>query len=1154
MNSQVSTLRLHILLAILTALASPAMAWEPPVHSGLLQSLGNHAALEVSSARGADRTRGLSETAVWIVEGDQEFVRLGRQVTTAGDVNGDGFSDVLVSGTFYNEQFIDQGEVWLFYGSPAGLSSTPDWIATRGTGVQFGASIGAAGDVNADGYDDVVIGAYNFSGDLYRGGAAYLFLGSASGLAPTAAWSDEGDQTSSMYGMAVGTAGDVDGDGYDDVLVSATAYDNGQSNEGRVYLYSGGPSGLSVAPTWTVESDIAGANFGYSVNTAGDVNADGYPDVIIGSPNVANPEPLEGRAYLYLGGASGLATTPAWTYESDSEGAALGQSVGTAGDVNGDGFADVIIGAPSHSGGALYAGMAYLFLGNTMGLSNTPVFTVAGSWDYETLGRSVGTAGDVSGDGYADIFISVPFENDEGHIYVYTGNPAGVGPDPAWILGADQVESAFGGDGSTAGDVNGDGFSDLIVGAYRWSSPDEEEGAAFLFYGGGDPPALEATWTGEGNQASAGYGRPAPAGDVNGDGYSDFLIGCPFYDHGESLAGKIELYLGSPAGSEAVPGWITYGDQFAAFYGSATAGAGDVNGDGYSDVIVGAQGYDNGETTEGKVYVYHGSSTGPPTTPNWTVEGNLESAYFGSSVASAGDVNGDGFGDVIIGAQNYDGGQAGEGAAFVYLGSAGGLGFEPVWIVESDQIDASMGLSVSSAGDVNGDGFSDVIVGIHEWDEGSNEGIGAAWVYHGSPSGLSPAPDWQALGSEPGCRFGSPVASAGDINGDGFGDVAVGARLWGAGSVGSVSIYYGSASGLEPGPGDFFFGAMTGQLLHHVSSAGDVNGDGFGDVLIGSEGAAFGAPDEGAAFVNLGSPAGLEFPPAWAISGPANSRLGGTLSTAGDVNGDGFDEILVGATGYDGDEENEGAVFLHLGNDQTDSNAALALAPRQRGVGGDPIDLLGRSDAEDRVRLMLRGRTPAGRAQVRLEWSINELGVSYGAVPDAGPWHDSGEVIAGEGSATTLDEIATGLMTDTLHRWRVRVAYSSPYFPHSPWMSLSPTTPAVAQFRTGNTPGSANDWNSDDPRIGHLRIHPNPARGATTITFELEDATTLDLCVYDIAGRRVKTITNGEYRPGSHTIAWDATNDSHVPLAAGLYFARIEGAHICGSACVIIVE
>ena len=140
MNGRIRTHCLVILPAISMVVALAASAGEPPVHSGLPSSLGDHAALQISRSLGTDRMRGLSETAVWMVEADQDHAWLGWQVATAGDVNGDGFSDVLVSGPFYNQQFIDYGEVWLFYGSATGLSATPDWIATHGADVRFGAS------------------------------------------------------------------------------------------------------------------------------------------------------------------------------------------------------------------------------------------------------------------------------------------------------------------------------------------------------------------------------------------------------------------------------------------------------------------------------------------------------------------------------------------------------------------------------------------------------------------------------------------------------------------------------------------------------------------------------------------------------------------------------------------------------------------------------------------------------------------------------------------------------------------------------------------------------------------------------------------------------------------------------------------------------
>ena len=110
-----------------------------------------------------------------------------------------------------------------------------------------------------------------------------------------------------------------------------------------------------------------------------------------------------------------------------------------------------------------------------------------------------------------------------------------------------------------------------------------------------------------------------------------------------------------------------------------------MNGDGYADVIVGASYYDNGQTDEGRAYVYHGSAAGLSATAAWTAESDQAGAYFGGSVATAGDVNGDGYSDVIVGASSYDNGEADEGRAYVYHGSAAGLSATPAWTAESDQ-------------------------------------------------------------------------------------------------------------------------------------------------------------------------------------------------------------------------------------------------------------------------------------------------------------------------------------------------------------------------------------------------------------------------------------------------------------------------------------
>ncbi|MBL0358637.1 MAG: FG-GAP repeat protein [Chitinophagaceae bacterium] len=177
----------------------------------------------------------------------------------------------------------------------------------------------------------------------------------------------------------------------------------------------------------------------------------------------------------------------------------------------------------------------------------------------------------------------------------------------------------------------------------------------------------------------------------------------------------------------STPAAVLESNQAAANMGCAVASAGDVNGDGYSDVLVGAYLYDNGQTDEGRVFIYHGSSAGISATPAVTLESNQANSKFGYSVATAGDVNGDGYSDIIVGAYFYDNGQTDEGAAFVYRGSATGINSTVFTTLESNQASASFGISVACAGDVNGDGFSDVIVGANGYDNGQiNEG--AAFV------------------------------------------------------------------------------------------------------------------------------------------------------------------------------------------------------------------------------------------------------------------------------------------------------------------------------------------------------------------------------------------------------------------------------------------
>ncbi|GMU94775.1 MAG: hypothetical protein AMXMBFR50_02920 [Ignavibacterium album] len=460
----------------------------------------------------------------------------------------------------------------------------------------------------------MIVGAYVYDNGETDEGRAFVYHGSASGLSTIANWTAESDLVVALFGISVSTAGDVNGDGYSDVIVGADWYDNGPTYEGRAFVYHGSASGLPSIANWTAESNYAYAYFGYSVSTAGDVNGDGYSDVIVGAYGYNNGETNEGRVFVYHGSANGLSTTADWTTESNQAGAYFGRSVSTAGDVNGDGYSDVIVGADGYTNGESNEGGAFVYHGSANGLSTTANWTTESNYTYAYFGKSV----------------------------------------------------------STAGDVNGDGYSDVIVGAYYYGNGQTDEGSAFVYHGSATGLSTTVNWTAESNQVDARFGiSVSTAGDVNGDGFSDVIVGAPYYDNGQTDEGSAFVYHGSATGLSITANWTAESNQAGAFFGRSVSTAGDVNGDGYSDVIVGASEYDNGQTDEGRAFVYHGSSTGLSTTANWTAESNQASARFGISVSTAGDVNGDGYSDVIVGADEYDNGETDEGRTFVYFGNDG---------------------------------------------------------------------------------------------------------------------------------------------------------------------------------------------------------------------------------------------------------------------------------------------------------------------------------------------------------------------------------------------------------------------------------------------------------------------------------------------------
>jgi hypothetical protein len=440
-----------------------------------------------------------------------------------------------------------------------------------------------------------------------------------------------------------------------------------------------------------------------------------------------------------LGFDAGQAFTLEWTADGDTNGEQLGYAVGTAGDVNGDGIADVIVGAPYDTQDFYREGTVYVYHGSTGGLpnSNFPADWKVSSGQQGTFfGGAVSTAGDVNGDGCDDVIIGArDYKNPiistgtYGAAFVYYGAPTGLSATPGWTLLGEQKDSYLGISASTAGDVNGDGYADVVIGASGYPNG----GLALVFLGATDGLTNTHSVTLTVGQSGAQFGLTVSyAGDLNGDGFDDIIVGAPGYDvTGTADVGGVFVYFGAAEGISATYTAL-YGDQTGSRFGITVSGAGDVNGDGYDDIIVGAQLYNQKYTNEGAAFIYLGSPTGVLTTPQRMLVGGQAYAQFGASVGTAGDVNNDGYSDVVIGASRYTYDQREEGAAFVYLGSAAGVDAQPVWRGEGNKSETFYGLSAGTAGDVNNDGYVDLIVGAPEYKTEGDNKRGRVFVYHGT--------------------------------------------------------------------------------------------------------------------------------------------------------------------------------------------------------------------------------------------------------------------------------------------------------------------------------------------------------------------------------------------------------------------------------------
>jgi hypothetical protein len=1072
----------------------------------------------------------------WAPLGTQVDGLFGFDAAPAGDIDGDGYGDVIVGAPFEQGTFVREGAAYLFRGSPQGSLPGHSWVWRSGQFDAFaGFTVSSAGDVNGDGYSDVLVGVQGWDTQTHaNAGKVAVFHGGANGLPLTPTYERFAPLPAAeqAFGRAVAPAGDVNGDGYDDVLVSANTHGTQlPADRGAVYVFHGGPAGLAATPTTTWVGLPESGQFGRSISSAGDVNADGYFDVIIGAPSVNSNA---GAAYLFLGSSAGGNPIPDTTV-AGTAGSQCGSSVSLAGDANGDGYADVLIGSPGFNGSS---GKAELSLGGAGGLASSVALGNPQPGPNESFGRRLATVGDIDADGYADfaVFASDATSGSHGRVSVFRG-------DRTQVLYVGEIlspvaDGTFGNSIGTAGDANGDGFAEILIGTEDMDAPGVGNGGrAFQYRPPRQVPHLLAGWPRVGAQPGSRYGSA--------------LAHLPRFDSGDFLAigdpgfdgfGRVSFHR---AGS-VYPG-LTFAEHHsiaasinAQGLGTRLVDVGDMARDGYSDLVVSSPTLDNDPFFQaGRVDFHRGALVDPPA-PSPVLVGTHDFDRVGSALAGRGDVNGDGYHDLLVGAREWDsGGIADRGKAWLLLGSPAGP-TAATWTYEGALADAGVGTSVA-LGDLDADGYSDVIVGsvTPSGFTGSialaaaeTPGVpnGKVEVIYGGPGGPPPTPGLVLHPQEPNPSFGSAVAAIGDVTGDGICDLAVGSPR--QSGVGRVDVYRGTLGRSQSSiPLWSRVGTQAdGRLGAALSGGGDVDGDGIGDFVIGEPGANGGQPSEGRFHLHYGA---RPVPEATSWSTEADftgAEMGASFAVLRDFNLDGFADILVGAPGA------AGRVYAFFGGSGPGARQSVVLLEPFSGVTQRFHPARVTSTSHVGAAMVLR--SAAGRTKTSFDFEVVPQNQAFSGVPTfKGPLvYDSG---APGAQPSVFPNIPVSVPGVAVHL-RARVRTGSPFFPRTKWF-----TPE------GHVSGDHDSWLSGssvavEPGIASAGVprlnaaSPNPAAGGTPARFDfaLPRAAHASLEVFDVRGARVRVLVDEELPAGAATRAWDGRDEHGRAVPAGLYFVR----------------
>jgi len=1122
----------------------------------------------------------------FVILGETTGIASGFAVAGVGDWNGDGLADLLVGAPGAAGS---SGRSYVVFGKSTGSAVQLSTIAAGTGGVvlngqsagdQSGFSVAAAGDVNGDGFADLILGAPD--GDpagVTSAGRSYVVFGGtatdAIQLSAVAAGSGgfviNGQSAIDLSGFSVAAAGDVNGDGLADVIVGALAANPAAgADAGRSYVVFGKANGTAVnlsAVTagvggFVINGQAAGDNSGGNVAADGDVNGDGFADLIVGADR-ADPASRSdaGRSYVVFGKASTAAVnlsaiaagTGGFVLQGESAGDRSGYSVAGAGDVNGDGLADLIVGAPAAGGGK---GRSYVVFGRTARTvvelsaiaAGSTGFAIDGEAQGDISGWGVASAGDLNGDGLADLLVGAPNTSSEaGRSYVIFGATSGAfadtlvdqlgGDGDDSLTGTTAAETFIGGPGNDT--INGVSGADVIYGGSGNDRIALSGGTVFAltsrFGGGGNTGQLAridggsgidtVALTGSGqtvnladiaNQAASIPLRSSrlssiEAFDLTGSGAnllaltladvrdlagsnwlnSSSAANLGFSDGSASLSPlttRHQLLVSGDAGDtlnllndswsnagtlssdgsvaaagtytvwnsssgqaqllvhnavalslQVAPasialsaiaagsgGFVINGQSAGDRSGISVSDAGDVNGDGLDDLLVGADfGDPSGRSNAGRSYLVFGRSGTTAVelsaiaagNGGFVVNGQVADDRNGVCVAAAGDINGDGLADLLVGSDRSDpSSRTNAGRSYVVFGKSSGTAVDLTaiaagtggFVINGQGASDYAGRSLAGAGDVNGDGFADLIVGAPYSDPAAGGSAGRSYVVFGKSS--TAALDLSAIaagsggfvinGHSVGDRSGTSVAGAGDVNGDGLADLIVGAPLAdpsGRTNAGRGYVVFGrtgttavNLAAVAAGSGGFVINGQVAadQSGFSVAAAGDVNGDGRADLVVAALLAdPNGRTDAGRSYVVFGRTAGtaLELSTIAAGSGgfvingqAAGDRSGISVSSAGDLNGDGLGDLLVGG---------------HLSDPATGSDAGRSYVVFGKTSGG-LVDLL--AIAGGRGGFVINGQSATDQSGYRVSGAGDLNGDGLADLIVAAPFSDpSGRTDAG---------------------------------------------------------------------------------------------------------------------------------------------------------------